>query len=116
MTTVVSSIPNNQRFSSMLGTSSLQNCFFEVNLSSIMEGNVNMFTNLVDSPIHSFVSSFSSTQLITTYQYDIPFVYITLPKKKDFSICDSFTSLPFTYVSCHMNIVPTSMDIPLNQT
>ena len=29
MTTVVSSIPNIQRFSSMFGTSSFQHCFFE---------------------------------------------------------------------------------------
>ena len=113
--TVVSYIPNIQRFSSMLGTSSLQHCFSEVNLSSIMAATISMFTSSVDSPIHSSISSFSSAQLITTCQYDIPSVCITLPEKKDFSICDSFTSLTFTYVSCCVNIVPVSMDIPLNQ-
>ena len=40
---------------------------------------------------------------------------MTLPENKDFSICYSFTSLAFTYVSCLMNLVPVSMDIPLNQ-
>ena len=60
MTTVMSSIPNIQRFSSMLGTSCLQHCFSEVNLSSIMAATVSMFIISVDSPIHSSVSSFSS--------------------------------------------------------
>ena len=58
MTTIVSSIPNIQRFSSMLGTSSFQHCFFEENLSSIMAATVSMFTSSVDSAIHSSVSSF----------------------------------------------------------
>ena len=31
-------------------------------------------------------------------------------------MCDSFTSLAFTSVSCRMNMVPVSIDIPLNQT
>ena len=115
MTTIVSSIPNIQRFSSMLGTSSLQHCFFEVNLSSTMAATVSMFTSSVDSPIHSYDSSFSLAQLITTCQYDIPSVSITLLEKKDFSICDSFTSLSLTSISCRMNIVLVSVDIPLNQ-
>ena len=108
MTVIVSFIPNIQRFSSMLGTSYLQHCFSKVNLSSIMAASI-------DSPIYSSVSSFSLAQLITTCQYDIPSVCITLPEKMDFSICDSFTSLAFTSVSCRMNIVPVSMDIPLNK-
>ena len=41
---------------------------------------------------------------------------MTLPKDKDFSICDSFKSLAFTSISDCMNIVPVSIDIPLNQT
>ena len=41
---------------------------------------------------------------------------MTLPENKDLSICDSFTSLAFTFVSCRMNIVPVSIDIRLNQT
>ena len=99
----------------MLDTSSFQHCFSEENLSSITKATVSMFTSLVDSVIHSYASSFSSSQLITTFQDDIPSVCITLPEKKDFSICDSFTSLAFTSVSCRMNIVPISLDIPLNQ-
>ena len=109
MTTVVSSIPNIQRFSTMLGTSSLQHCFSKVNLSSIMASSV-------DSPIHIFSSSFSPAQLITTCQDDIPSVCTMPPEKKDFSICDSFTSLAFNSISCRMNILPVSRDIPLNQT
>ena len=100
----------------MLGTSSLQHCFSEVNLSSIMAATVSMFTSSVDSPIHSSASSFSSAHLFTTSQDDIPSIYMTLPKKKDFSICDSFKSLSFTSISDCMNIVPVSIDIPLNQT
>ena len=88
----------------MLDTSSLQHCFSKVNLSSIM-------ASLVDSPIHSSASSFSSVQLITTCQDDIPYACMTLP-----SICDSFTSLDLTSVSCPMNILPLSVDIPFNQT
>ena len=81
-----------------------------------MEATVSMFTSSVDSPIHSSDSSFLSAQLITTCQDDIPSVCMTLPEKKDFSICDSFKSLAFTSISYCMNIVPVSIDIPLNQT
>ena len=116
MTTAMSSIPNIQRFSRFLGTSSFQHSFFQVKLSSIMATTISMFTSSVDSPIHSYVSSLSSAQIITTCQYDIPFVYITLLEKKDFSICDYFTSLAFTSISFRMNIASVSMDISLNQT
>ena len=81
-----------------------------------MEATVSMFTISVDSAIHSSATSFSLAQLITTFQDAIPSVCMTLPEKKDFSICDSFTSLTFTSIYCRMNIVPVSMDIPLNQT
>ena len=117
MTTVVSSIPSIQTCCSMLGTSSFQHCFFEENFSSIMATTVSMFTSSVDSVIHSYPSSFSSPQRITTspvpyiFQDDIPSECMTLP-----SICDSFTSLALTSISCHMNIVPVSIDIPFNQT
>ena len=59
MTTVVSFIPNIQRFSSMLGTLSFEHCFPEVNFSSIMEATINMFTILVDSHIPSSPSFIS---------------------------------------------------------
>ena len=59
MSIVVSSIPNIQRFSSMLVTLSFQHFFSELNFSSIMEASVSMFTSSVDSPIHSIVSSLS---------------------------------------------------------
>ena len=118
MTTVVSSIPNIQRFSSMLGTSYFQHCFPEVNFSSIMLATICMCTSSVDSPIHSSCSSFSSAQPIITspIQDDIPSVCVTLPQKEDLPISNSFTSLTFTFVSSHMNILPLSIDIPLNQT
>ena len=41
---------------------------------------------------------------------------MTLPQKEDFPISNSFTSLTFPSVSSHMNILPLSIDIPLNQT
>ena len=69
-----------------------------------------MFTSSVDSTIHSFSSSFSSAQLISTCQDDIPSVYMTLP-----SICDSFPSLALTFIYYRMNTIPVSVDIPLNQ-
>ena len=81
-----------------------------------------MSTISVHSPIHSSPSSFSPPQPITTspvpyvFQDDIPFVCMTLPQKEDFPISDSFTSLTFNFVSFPMNIVPLSIDIPLNQT
>ena len=87
-----------------------------------MVATVSMFTNSVDSPIHSSPSSFSLPQPITTslvpyiFQDDIPYVYMPLPQKEDFPISDSFTSLTFNFVSFPMNIVPLSIDIPLNQT
>ena len=122
MTTLVSSIPNIQSFSSMLGSSSYHHCFLEVNLSSIMGATISMSTISVDSPIHSSRSSFSSAQPITTspvsyiFQDDIPSLCMTLPQKEDFPIYDSFTSLTFTSVSSRMDILPLSIDIPLNQT
>ena len=87
-----------------------------------MEATISMFTSSVDSPIHCSASSFSSAQPITTspvpyiFQGDIPSVCMTLPEKEEFSISYSFTSVTFTHVSSRMNILPLSIDIPLNQT
>ena len=77
-----------------------------------------MFTSSVNSPIHCSASSFSSpvSPLPYIFQGDIPSVCMTLPEKEDFSISDSFTSITFTSVSSHMNILPLSIGIPLNQT
>ena len=41
---------------------------------------------------------------------------MNLPQKEDLPISDSFTSVTFTFVSSRMNILPLSIDIPLNQT
>ena len=67
MTTVVSSIPNIQRFSSMLGTSSFHH------LSSIMGATIRNSTISFDSPINSSPSFFSPPQSITTSL--VPYIF-----------------------------------------
>ena len=122
MTTLLSSILIIQSFPNMLGSSSSQYYFSEVNISSIMGATISMSTISVNSPIHTSPLSLSPPHPITTsgipsfFQEDIPSASMTLPHKEVFPISDSFTSLTFTSPSTPMNIPPLSIDIPLNKT
>ena len=90
----------------MLGLSSSQQYFFDMNLSPIrtspppLSPPHHITTSPVSQPPHVNSSSTS----------------MTLPHKEFFSTSDYFTSLTFTSTSSPMNIPPLGIQIPLKQT
>ena len=104
--THLSSIPNLKGFTNMLGLSSSQQYFFDMNLSPIRTSPPPLSpphpitTSPVSQPPHVNSSSTS----------------MTLPHKEFFSTSDYFTSLTFTSSSSPINIPPLGIQIPLKQT
>ena len=105
----------------MVGSSSSQQSYSEINLSPIMGATTRIPIVSIDSPIHTSPPALSPPHPVTTSpipqlsQGNIPSSSITLPHKEVFPASDSFTSLTFTSVYAPMNIPPLGIEIPLNQ-
>ena len=65
--------------------------------------------------INSLIDTCPTSTIPQLFEYDIPFVSMSISQKEYLPMSNSFTSLTFTFPSIPMDISPLSIDIPTNQ-